>query len=929
MARSLADYRRSKVIVAVFFIALAVALYWPWFTPGFISYGDWWHNLPSRVAEYYQNFLIWDGGGNLGAPLGLGFGNNIIIYWVAWLYGLLQETLGLATSVSVRLVWFIPHVIFSFYGAWFLGYTISKRQLVATVTAIIYPLSTFALLDLQGGHMLIALAYTLAPLALGLMIRLWEDRSYKTALWLALVLSLQAIYDIRISYITLLAVGLYIIYYYLFEPQRRVAKIVKVKLFGVTVLAGVLLSAYWLIQLFFPSGTGQGLVPAGYDNVGWLKALSYADLTHTLATNHVWWPWSEGVQMPIQPLFFVSLILAVLALVQWRKYRSAIYFVFLFLLGVFLAKGVNHPLGSVYAWLFQHFPGFSFFRDPAKFFALVMLGVAPAAGLGAVYLVDRLKSVWKRLATVALVVLLLLPNAGILFGERHGTFITKTLPAQYEQLAQWLEDQPEWGRVLWMPMVQRYIPASQTHPVVDYQSMGKAAWMPFARPDVETAGLLAHPYGEWLLQRAGVSYLGIPYDNENEIFPYFTPSAAWQEASRRFGGKPVSDAPPSISLYALDGVKSEVYLSEQAVVADASVLPTSTDLPTLTNEVIVVRDAGAKLFSVPDLREQIVAFRPREEVGKWDFYLNQGLKGELVLDAQLASQDVLLDGKSFSNPVSLKDGFHTIELKDETNVDYSSLMKPAATQNWQSCNAGQLKIDDNFASNANGSVTLRPFSAESSGCAMINLGTLVPGLYRVAIEGQADSDIEGEIRYTTFSGDIVTKTISTDSSIETFGITVKSTQPVNLLFIAASASRSEDISGGAHLTAIGVKRVLRGDPQQIRIITVPKKAVTLADLNLTKVSPREYTVQLPERADSQYLVLNQAFNTRWRVIGVDATNHLEVNGGLNAWLIPAGSAATIQIIYGAYWPYWLGISITLLALVGIIGWLIRNRKKDV
>lgn len=928
MAREYSGFNRPRLLTAVFFIALAIALYWPWFMPGFISYGDWWHNLPSRVAEYYRDFLIWDGGGNLGSPLGLGFGNSLIIYWVPLLYGFLQETFGIATSISVRLVWFIPCVIFSFYGAWFLGYTISKRRLAATVTAIVYPLSTFALLDIQGGHMLIVLAYTLAPLALGLMIRLLRERSYKTAVWLALVLSLQAIYDIRVSYITLLSVGLYLLFYLLFDPDRRASLAGVARQFGTTVVIGVLLSSYWLMQLFFPSGTGQGLVPAGYDNVDWLKTLSYADLTHTLATNHVWWPWSEGVQMPIQPLFLFSLILAILALMQWKKYRQAIFFVFLFLLGAFLAKGVNPPLGSLYTWLFQHVPGFSFFRDPAKFFSLIMLGVAPAAGLGAVFLVDRAKTIWKKPAAILILFILLLPNFGIIFGERHGTFITKTLPAEYAQLADWLADQNEWGRVLWMPMIQRYTPASQLHPAVDYQAMSKASWAPFMRPNVATAGILAHPYGEWLLQHTGVSYLGVPYDSENEIFPYFTPAPTWKKAATSLSVKPVQNAPDKISLYALDNVKPEVYLADQAIVADAAVLPISIDLPKLANEVLVVKGINDHEFSVSDISEQLVALRPRVEVGKWDFYLNQNLSGELKLDTQLVNQAVTLDGKPISNPVSLTSGNHTIELNNANNSD-NEAGKLAAAYSWQSCNAGQLKMDDNFSNNADESITLRPFSANSSGCAVINLGTLVPGLYRVVFNGLAESGIEGKISYTDVRGELKEVIFTPEVGNQVIGVLVRSTQPVSMLFTSTNTTGDDAVTGGANIKNIGVKQVLRGDPQQIRIVTAPKRVSDLAEVSFDKQSPRAYSLQLPARTQSSYLVLNQAYNSRWRLSGIDWLDHLEVNGGINGWFIPAGAAVTVQIVYGAFWPYWLGIGITLLTLITTISWLIKNRRRHV
>lgn len=925
MARSRSVAGRSPVIVAVFFTALAVALYWPWFRPGFISYGDWWHNLPSRVAEY-RHFLIWDGAGGLGAPLGLGFGNSINIYWVPWLYGLLQETFGIATSISVRLVWFIPCILFSFYSAWFLGYTVSKRQLAAVVTAVIYSLSTFALLGLQGGHMLIILAYYVAPLALGLMIRLLRDRSSKTAVWLALVLSLQAIYDVRITYITLLAIGLYLVYYVLFDPDRAQGVARKIKLLGLTILTGVLVSAYWLSQLFFPSGAGQGLVPKGYDGISWLKTLSYANLTNALATSHVWWPWSEGVKQPIQPLFLLSLILAVLALMLWKKYRSAIFFVFLFLVGAFLTKGINTPVGGVYSWLFQHFPGFSFFRDPAKFFSLVMLGVAPAAGLGAVYIVDRLQSPWKRLVTVVIIFLLLLPNFGILFGQRHGTFITKTMPPEYTRLAQWLGEQPEWGRMLWLPTLQRYIPGSQAHPVLGYQAMGQADWLPFVRPDIAVAGLLAHPYGEWLLQHTGVRYLGVPYDSENEIFPYFAPPEKWQQAITNLSVRPVPNLPSKISLYELAEVKPEVYLANQAVLADASILPTSTDLPALKDEVLVLREADAGSFTVPDLREQLVALQPQTAAGIWQFNLNQNLTGTVRLDPALSNRALQLDDQPFTTAVSLTTGVHTLKLTDE-DADHRAVLQPAASQNWQGCATDQSKPDTGFTAGGAAGAVIQPLSTSLPTCARLNLGRLSRGLYRVVFEGYAEAGVVGKLSFTSETGVVKEVVIPATKMVQTFGISVTSKSPVGVQFFATQKTAA--VTGKARIISIGVQKVLDATPTQLRVQVAPEQKTAPAPVHFAKISPREYQLSLPDRTAPQYLVLNQAFKTNWRLVGINATDHRVVNGGLNAWYIPAGAAVSVQIIYGAYWTYWIGIVITLLTLLCIGIWLIRNKSNNV
>lgn len=921
MAQKSSSQRTLAWLTFLFLAGLAVLLYWPWFTSGFISYGDWWHNLPSRVVEYYRHFLIWDGGSSLGSPLGAGFGNNIIIYWVPWFYGLMLDVFHLSVSISVRIVWFIPYAVLSFWGAYYLGMIISERRLGAVIASIVYAFSTFAILGIQGGHMTIMLAYAMAPFVLGNAIRTLREGTVRPSVWLAITAALQAIYDIRISYITILASILFLLYWLIFEPTSREARIRS----GVALLraAGIalLLSVYWIMPLFWVRNSAS-LVPAGYDSTGWLATLSYAKLTNALAADHVWWPWSEGTQMPINPLLFVMLLLAIAGLLSWKKRRAVVYVVSTFIIGAFLVKGVNLPFSDVYVWLFQHVPGFSFFRDPAKFFTLVMLGLAPAAGIGAVTLVDMVRPKMRAVVVGVILLLLFIPQRTILFGTRHGTFNTKTMPPVYEQLASWLDTQHDWGRILWVPQYQRFVPVSQLHPVISYNAIGQAEWSSYAKESDAPKALLTHPYFPWLLSRAGVTTVGIPVDTENEIYQYLGPSTWWDTAVRqRLSVSAVTDAPEGMQLYTVNDAKPMLYFANQAVVADTRALWTGEDLPTLNDADILIEredDGGA---TINNARAFLVGINAdTKSRATWSFTLDQDVEGTIRVDRSFGNRSLLLDDAPLQSHVQLAKGTHTLRLA-LTNDD----AQPAAQQDWRGCGNNE-PVGESFTEGDDGSVALVPTRDNRSVCAEWELGILRAGLYSVGVSGFTADDVRATLVIDTGTGEEPTAySIPTKDTTYYVPLEVPATHTVTARLTATS--QFGDVTEGVTVSKLSVTSLLKGSPVYIAITNQgSQNSGVLPGVSATTVSPREYQAELPARSESLYLIFNQAYHPLWKLTGVDGVEHVKANGGLNAWYVPAGDAVSITIRFAVYWPYWIGIGISVVTLVGCVYVLKRKRS---
>jgi hypothetical protein len=229
----------------------------------------------------------------------------------------------------------------------------------------------------------------------------------KSPLLAGLVLALQVMFDVRISYITMLAVFLY----YLFFLARQVnysVNLIKLKaqssclagrqakfkatkslkvfilnlLFIFIIPIGIagLLHAFWIVPLLITRQNPAEQLGSFYTTAEAVRFLSFAKFENTISLLHPNWPENIfGKTYFMRPEFLILPILAYGSLLFVYKTKDlrlktyVLYFAMLGLLGAFLAKGANEPFGEVYLWLFGHFPGMIMFRDPTKWYTLVAI----------------------------------------------------------------------------------------------------------------------------------------------------------------------------------------------------------------------------------------------------------------------------------------------------------------------------------------------------------------------------------------------------------------------------------------------------------------------------------------------------------------------------------------------------------------------------
>ncbi|MFH1864177.1 MAG: hypothetical protein ABIJ85_04725, partial [bacterium] len=196
--------------------------------------------------------------------------------------------------------------------------------------------------------------------------------------------------------------------------------------------------------------------------------------------------------------------------------KAVVFWLAVALFSVFLVKGTNPPLGNVYSWLFSNVPGFSLFRDPTKFFFLTALSYSVLIGITVEELVKRFKIRILPLILIFYFVILAWP---VYSGKMTGTLSSPPYQAEYSRVAQILESDKNFGRILWIPTISPLGYSSPTHPALDASRL--TALRPFASAvegTYETFNFLRAPYVQYLLDIAGIKYIVYPYpDTRREV----------------------------------------------------------------------------------------------------------------------------------------------------------------------------------------------------------------------------------------------------------------------------------------------------------------------------------------------------------------------------------------------------------------------------
>ncbi len=544
---------RKNIFLLIIFSVL-LFIYKNWFTKGLLSAPDLPYYFPERLRDFSWQPYAWSN------VLGNGLGGNTLITLYLNTYlslgvQFLLFFLRIPWSITLRMLFFWPFLVIGTFSSFLLTNTIIKNKNFAVFGVLIYMTNTYILMMIGGGQMGIAMAYSIAPLVLyGFFYLINKSIKIKNIVWYSLVLSLLTVFDLRITYIILISVIIYWVFDLLKAKKLNQALRSFIFIFIIPGIITIFFQSFWLLPLILGRQSPAAELGSAYTSLKSVKFFSFAKFEQTISILSPFWPENIfGKVSFMKPEFLILPVLAYASLlflksklksknskvqvksknfednstIQQFNNSTIIYFALLGLIGAFLAKGANDPLGGIYLWCFTHVPGFIMFRDPTKWYTLVVISYSVLIPFSIWKIYGYLKSkVKSQKSEIQVKIQNLIPHAFLMLatlylillimpawtGQLVGTFKKLSIPSDYVKFGQLVSSKSNFSRILVVPWRNRFVFESENHPILDASTV-------FNTTDINNIGkMMKAPETIGILEKLAVKYIVIPDDFTKEIF---------------------------------------------------------------------------------------------------------------------------------------------------------------------------------------------------------------------------------------------------------------------------------------------------------------------------------------------------------------------------------------------------------------------------
>lgn len=491
-----------KHLFSVFcLLSLSVFIYSTWFFGAkLLSWGDFHAGFVETVKEFATFPTIWQGGNMFGSLL------VTLSFWPQLFIAGLLSHLNLSSAILERIVYFWPIPLLNVVSMYFLSYYIFKSRIAGFTSAIVYGFSAGTLTLVVGGIVTEGIAISLLPLLVLSLMILLEKKNILSVLITGLLASIIGFYEFRILFLSSWILFFYVIHYLIMET-----KITK-KIFAKTLLLMVglgivvlLLNAYWLIGIQSVHAISSNSVFATS-----LWGQEFTNIATSITIFPYFWTGGKPAIFTLEPIliyFWAIPIFAFLGLLYVGKNKKVLFFGFIALLGVFLAKQGGDPFPQVYQWLFDHFPGFNAFRYGTVFGVYTQLAYSILIAAFVLLVFDYSKNfLIRKMACYVLfasIIGLFLWNTKPLITKEFGELSAGVdIPQEYLTLKNDLVEDMMFYRTLSVPYAQRFTFYNNLHPQIGLN------YLPEGQQSLN----------QKLLGLESVRYIILPSDPAGEIY---------------------------------------------------------------------------------------------------------------------------------------------------------------------------------------------------------------------------------------------------------------------------------------------------------------------------------------------------------------------------------------------------------------------------
>ena len=445
-----------------FSLIFTVFLFWTIFFPGIHIGHDFPNIYPEALKENISLPQVWSTRGSEG--MGYYAVDTLWSWPLDFGIGLLS-LIGLPFWVITLGVFIIPTFVIGCIGIHKLLEDFGIKGVGIFVGQLVFLANSYLALLIDGGQLSIALAYSLFPLAFYFLKEVMDKSSPNAPFKFALVVAFISISDIRFLYILAVLVSIKFIFD-LVQKQRGKVILRYFKLGFITTSFLFFLHLYWLLPAIFARAP---LLPSNYGRVTQLSFLNFTTLGHALffITPH-WFQNIFGQVTGVLFYFVIFPLLAFLPIFVIKKGKSVGFWTLIALSGVFLAKGVSPPLGTVYQWLFTNFPGFSLFRDSTKFFFMVGISYSVLAGFSVDWILSKVRTKTARiclfLSVLGIWSVLLYPAWS---DKMTGLLRIPQSNIKIDYIKNISLNGEKYSRSLWMPFRHPFAFADHKHPLTE------------------------------------------------------------------------------------------------------------------------------------------------------------------------------------------------------------------------------------------------------------------------------------------------------------------------------------------------------------------------------------------------------------------------------------------------------------------------------